>query len=213
MIRTPLTLASLALFTFACGAPSSEEPAKDAEPVGSGSTGGTSASNARPDPNEKEPAPNAPLVFAASEGWTEETPANPMRKAQYVLPGAPVNGADATAVVFHFPAGAGTVDANIERWASQFEQADGSSSMDRIQRMQRRVDGMLVHEVQIGGRYVAETSPGSGERLDEAEWKMMAAVFESDHGNYYLKCVGPRATIDHWAGSIRGFVTRTRRQR
>ena len=115
--------------------------------------------------------------------------------------------------MFYFPAGAGTIDANIERWASQFEQPDGSSSMDRLQRMQRRVDGMMGHEIHVAGRYVAETRPGSGERLDEPDWKMMAAVFESDHGNYWLKCVGPEKTIDHWAGSIRGFVTRTRRQR
>ena len=209
-----VSAAILALFTSACGtkSPDVQYSPSETPPANAPGNGGTAASDARPDPNAKQPAPNAPLVFTAQEGWVEEPPANSMRKAQYVLPGQ--GGADdATAVVYHFQGGAGSVDMNIERWAGQFEQADGTPSMDHVQRMQRRVDGMLVHEVKLSGKYVAETSPGSGEHVSHEDWSLMAAVLESDHGNYFVKCVGPAATIRHWAGSIRGFVTQTKRQR
>lgn len=170
------------------------------------------AATARPEAGEAKPArtPGAPLRFTAQDGWIEEAPRSTTRKAQYRLPRANGDSADAELVVYFFSDGGGSLEANLQRWASQFEQPDGSRSLDVMRRSQRSVAGMAVHEVDLAGTYVAETSPGSGQRLNEPGWRMLASIVESDHGPYYAKLVGPRDTVAHWEASYRRSISQIR---
>jgi hypothetical protein len=170
------------------------------------------AATARPEADETRPArtPGAPLLFAAREGWIEEAPRGTMRKAQYRLPRAGGDPADAELVVYFFSGSGGSLEANLERWASQFEQPDGRRSIDVMRRSQRSVAGMPVHEIDLAGTYVAETAPGSGERVNEPGWRMLASIVESDHGPYYAKLVGPRDTVARWEASYRRFISQIR---
>lgn len=162
------------------------------------------------------PAPHAriagePLAFEPPADWAVETPTSPMRKAQYLLPHAEGDAKDAECVVYFFgDMGGGGVDANVERWCSQFEQPDGRDSKDLLVRSERSVAGMPVHEVQLSGTYVAETAPGSGERVNEPGYRMIAAIVESDHGAYYVKLVGPAATVAKHESAFRDFIGRVR---
>jgi hypothetical protein len=151
---------------------------------------------------EQPREPGAPLVFTAQEGWAEEEPSSGMRTAQYAL-------GEASLVVFHFGAAGGTVEANFERWASQFEQPGGDDRSIGASR-ERTVSGMPVHEMYMSGTYVAETAPGSGERVNHEGWKMMAAIIESDHGPYYVKLTGPEEVVRHWAPSYDAFLEAVR---
>jgi hypothetical protein len=129
-----------------------------------------------------------------------------MRKAQFRLPGAEGNG-DATLVVYYFGAGGGGgVEANLERWAGQFEQPDGSDSHAAMKSSKRTVKGVSVTDVALGGTYVAETSPGSGERLREEGWRMLASILEVPSGAHYVKLVGPAATVARWEASYKSFI-------
>lgn len=130
-----------------------------------------------------------------------------MRKAQYVLPRAEKDTEDASLVVFYFSAQAGTPQANIDRWAQQFEQPDGRESSAAIVNAMRTVNGMSVHDVDLSGTYVAETVPGSGQRLRKEGWRMLASIVEAKEGPYYAKLVGPAATVKHWEPSFRNFVS------
>lgn len=146
---------------------------------------------AAPAPSAQGPAAGA-LVFAAQPEWIEETPANEMRKAQYRLPH---EAGEASLVVFHFAAQGGTLEANLARWAGQFEQPDGGDSMARLTRSERRIADLDVLLVDLSGTYVAETFPGSGERVREEGWRMLTAVIETPQGPYYAKLVGPAETV------------------
>jgi hypothetical protein len=149
----------------------------------------------------------APLAFAAPQGWISETPASSMRKAQYRVPKSEGDAEDAECVVYYFGAGGGGgLDANIERWCSQFEQPDGRDSRAVLVTSERQVAGMPVHEVELGGTYVAETAPGSGVRVNKPGFAMRGAIIESDHGAYYAKLVGPAATVAKQADAFRGLV-------
>ena len=129
-----------------------------------------------------------------------------MRKAQFRLPGEG-GAADASLVVYHFGAsGGGGVEANLERWAGQFEQPDGSSSRAAMKSTARTLKGVPVTDVDLGGTYVAETSPGSGERVREEGWRMLASILQSSAGDYYVKLVGPAPTIARWEASYERFV-------
>ena len=168
----------------------------------------TSAATAIPelDANAPRRTPGTPLTFPTPEGWMSETPANAMRKAQFGLPRAESDDQDASVIVFFFGSAGGSLQMNMQRWASQFEQPDGGVPMDRMTHTQRTVNGMPVAEFELAGTYVAETFPGSGERVHHEGWRMLASVIESDHGPYYVKLVGPAATTSRWEASYRAFV-------
>lgn len=159
-----------------------------------------------PSPAAATPARSGELRFTAQPDWITETPTSSMRKAQYRLPGAD-RSADASLVVFYFgPGGGGGIEANLERWAGQFEQPDESDPRAALKSSKRTLNGLAVTEAETSGTYVAETSPGSGERLNEPGWRMLAAIFEAPEGAYYVKLVGPAATVERWQASYRSFL-------
>ncbi len=161
----------------------------------------------------KAPAPavareaGTALAFEAPKGWIAETPSSSMRKAQFRVPKSEGDAEDAECVVYYFGAGGGGgVEANLERWCSQFEQPDGRESSAVLARSERQVGGMAVHEAELSGTYVAETAPGSGVHLNKPGFAMRGAIIESDHGAYYAKLVGPATTVAKQATAFRGLV-------
>jgi len=148
----------------------------------------------------------APLVFACQEGWIEEQPSSDMRAVQYRLTGAGIDSGDASLVVYHFGGAGGSAEANLERWVSQFEQPDGSPSADRMERQEGVLNGRAILEVELSGIFVAETFPGSGERVHRPNTRMLAAILQSDHGPYYIKMVGPASAVIRWEPSYRAFL-------
>ncbi len=150
--------------------------------------------------------PYTPLVFTAQAGWIAEEPESAMRKAQYRLTNEEGDFEHASLVVYHFGESAGSAEENIERWCGQFEQSDGRLSSEVATRSVREIAGMTVHELRLGGRYVAETSPGSGEYLRKEDWLLLAAIVETKHGPYYVKLVGPAPTVERWEASYHAFL-------
>ena len=57
---------------------------------------------------------------------------------------------------------------------------------------------------------MAETAPGSGERVNKPGFRMRAAILESDHGAYYVKLVGPAATVEQHGKAFGDFIGRVR---
>ena len=121
----------------------------------------------------------------------------PTRTAQYELY------PDVRLVFYHFgDSGAGSVEANIERWIDQFVQPDGESSRDRAQIHTMQRGGLPIRRIDLSGTYVAETRPGSGEHLNEPDYRLLAAVIETEAGPFYLKLVGPEDIIGSRAGTF-----------
>ncbi len=209
-MRTILPSALLLSLACSCAGPA-PDPAPASEPAAAQAP--QPAASPAPAPAAQPAASparvaGAPLEFTTQPGWVVESPGSGMRKAQYKLPGE--GAGDASLVVYYFGAQAGTLEANLERWASQFEQEDGSDSRAQLVKRERTVAGMAVIEVELSGTYVAETAPGSGVRVNEPGWRLLAAVIESDHGPYYLKLVGPAGTVERWEASFREFLAAVR---
>jgi hypothetical protein len=162
-------------------------------------------------PGQPSSAGGKSLVFTPVEGWVKETPSSAMRKAQFKLPKQGADTEDGSLVVFMFGRGeGGSVDDNIQRWVGQYEQPDGRPSKDVAQTSTRRVNGMSVTELDVSGTCVAETMPGSGQRLRKENWRTLAAIVESDHGSYFVKAMGPAATMAHWEAGFRQYVSSAR---
>lgn len=153
------------------------------------------------------PLGKGPLVFTPPPGWQSESPTSGMRAAQYRLPAEPGEGQDTTVVVFFFgAAGGGGFEANVARWAGQFEQPAGAPTLERARETSRSVNGMALREVALEGTYVAETFPGSGQRVREEGWALRGAMVEAPTGPYYVRLLGPRAGVERWEPSFRAFL-------
>ena len=205
---TPRRLPTL-LLLLACACDSPPEPVKaPAAPAPQAAPAPKAAPAPQAAPAAAAPAAAAgDLQFTAPPGWVAETPSSKMRKAQYTLPRAEGDAADASLVLYYFGSGGGGGrEANLERWAGQFEQPDGSDSSARMKSSDRTVNGLAVTDVDLSGTYVAETAPGSGERVREEGWRMLASIVETPAGPYYAKLVGPEKTVAHWKASYEAFV-------
>jgi hypothetical protein len=130
-----------------------------------------------------------------------------MRVAQFKLPKADGDNEDAELVLYYFGANqGGTPGANIDRWTSMMQQADGSPSKDKAKTESLTINGLKVSTVDVIGKYTAEMAPGSGKFYDNANYRLRAAVIETAKGNYFLKLVGPAKTVGRWEQSFTDFV-------
>jgi hypothetical protein len=196
-------LVPLALALAACES-NPPAPAKAAPPAAPSASKPAPAPVAEPQP-AAEPAPA--LVLTPQKGWVVEKPANAMRKGQYTLPHAEGDSEDATLMVHYFGGQGGSKDTNLKRWASQFEQPDGSSSEEKLKSSTRTIAGMEVLDAELSGTYVAETAPGSGVHLNKPGWRMFAAIVSTKDGPWYFKLVGPEATVAKWEASYQAFLS------
>jgi hypothetical protein len=133
------------------------------------------------------------LSFKAPASWKKDTPKSPMRKAQMKL--APVKGDDEPAelVVFVFPTSAGTVEANIDRWEKQFIDADKNVPKAKVEK--KKGINVDVTRVEVAGRYVAAVMPGSADKNDKPNYRLLGAIVETKNGGYYFKLTGPEKTV------------------
>jgi hypothetical protein len=152
------------------------------------------------------------LEFVVPSTWVVEQPTSSVRKAQLRLPGG--GDGDAELVIYNFgttPEAGGSVEANFVRWCGQFVQADGRDSMEVAVRREAEISGMAVHTIDIGGRYVAPIRPGSPEKHDKPEHRLLGSVIISPEGKYFLKLLGPSATVEKHAARYEEFLRSLKR--
>lgn len=147
------------------------------------------------------------LRFKAPSEWVVEKPSSSMRLAQYKLPKAEGDGEDASLVIYFFGENqGGSVQANLERWVSQFEQPDGSSSSSKAKLETITVNQLQISMIDLSGTYVAETAPGSGVRHNNPDYRLRAAVIETRKGAHYVKLVGPSKTVSRWEKAFNAYL-------
>lgn len=142
-----------------------------------------------------------PFSLQVPASWTERPSASNMRAAEFHLP-APA-GADAEVIVYHFgESGAGGVDANIDRWVSQFQLPDGSKASRAVAKIEKKqLAGQEVTLVSLSGRYVA-APPGGGPTVDKPDQTLHAAIVPSPRGPYYFRLLGATSAVQAQAGAF-----------
>ncbi|MFN2577012.1 MAG: hypothetical protein ABR607_04915 [Pyrinomonadaceae bacterium] len=147
------------------------------------------------------------LHFKAPDGWTAEQISSSMRVAQYKLSKAQGDKEDASLVLYYFGASqGGTAQANIDRWISQIQQSDGSSSKDKAKTETMTVNGLKLTTVDVTGTYTAEMAPGSKTFHNDENYRLRAAVIETPKGNYFVKLAGPAKTVARWDESYTDYL-------
>jgi hypothetical protein len=107
-----------------------------------------------------------------------------MRIATYRVPGA---GDDQSAEMSVARAG-GTIDANIQRWIDQFDQAGQDT------RTEKTIRGLNVTIVEVAGTYLGGGMPGAPSSAHPG-WALLAAIVQTPGSPYFFKLIGPAATL------------------
>jgi hypothetical protein len=133
------------------------------------------------------------LTCQAPTSWKSNLPGSAMRKAELKVP--PVEGDEEPAelVVFAFPGGAGSVDANIKRWQGQFKDADGNPP--RIESRTMKGKNVDVTRVETAGHYYPMTFPGQPKQVDRPNYRLLGAIAQTGDTGYFFKMVGPDRTM------------------
>ena len=133
------------------------------------------------------------ISFKAPAAWKKEQPKSAMRRAQLKVEPVKGDSEPAELVLFVFPNGAGTIEANIERWESQFMGADGKTPSAKVEK--KKGANVDVTRVEIAGRYVAAVVPGGAEKNDKADSRLLGAIVQTKTAGYFFKMVGPDKTM------------------
>ena len=122
-------------------------------------------------------------------GWKSEGQ-RPMRLATYTLaPGAEC------AVYFFGTGQGGSVDANIDRWVGQFQQADGKPSKSTAKIAKRTIHGLPVTTVDVSGAYTGMGGPTAQAGAPVPGYRLLAAIAEGPQGSVFFKFTGPAKIV------------------
>jgi hypothetical protein len=131
------------------------------------------------------------VKFQAPAAWKSVPSTSSMRRA--VLKIQPIEGDDfpGELVVYAFPGGAGSVEANIERWQKQFKDKDGNPP--KIETKTVKGKNVDVTRAETSGHYFpAQFGRPEPDRPDA---RLLGAIVQTDQASYFIKLVGPNKTL------------------
>jgi len=155
---------------------------------------------------------NIPARIGSAGGLRWEIPgdwaigeSNQMRAATYIIPPAGGDNEHAECAVFYFSAGqGGAVQANIDRWISQMEQPDGSSSAGKAKMSNTKINGLKFTFLDISGTYRLAAGPMMQLKEKKPGYRMIGAIAEGPDGPVFFKFVGPSMTVEN---AYKSFMT------
>ncbi len=130
------------------------------------------------------------ITLQIPKSWKKERPTSRLRLAQFSIPAVSGDKQDSELAVF--PPFGGSIQANVERWISQFESKGRELKMTQGSTEQGRyvlVELTGTYKRPIGPPFARMTQP-------TPNWKMMAVILSSkEGGNFFLKLTGPQKTV------------------
>jgi len=103
--------------------------------------------------------------------------------------------------VFYFgPDQGGDINANIERWQSQFENPTPT------QRSSKNMHGMDVTLVQIAGTYLAPAGMMMAPTGKKENFRLLGAIVPAPQGLVFFKLTGPAKTVGEAESEFNALV-------
>ncbi len=117
-----------------------------------------------------------------------------MRVVTYELPAAKGDSEGGELAVFYFGQGqGGGVQANVDRWVSQFTQPDGSESAKKAKVTTSKRGGHPTTEVDLEGTYASGGMMGPA--VKKPGYRLRGAIVEAPEGAVFFKLTGPEKTV------------------
>jgi hypothetical protein len=192
--------------------PNEAAPSASPAPVGTTETGGAHPATGAQDPHagmglqleqqqqqDRHPVPDesgmmdvGAIAFKVPGKFALQQPKSSMRRAQLSASGA---AGPADLIVYFFgPQGAGTTKDNIDRWVGQFTNPDGTPVSDAKQ-TSSKVSGFDVTKLEVAGQFTTGMGGPGQQDAPRAGQRLLAAIVETDGGPFYIKFIGPSATV------------------
>ena len=115
-----------------------------------------------------------------------------MRKAQFTA-------GDAEVVFFYFgPGGGGGVQANVDRWMKQFQDAKNQKVENK------NVGGVKVIYARATGTFM--TGRPFGPKTPKKGYALLGAIIEGKQGAIFVKMTGPEASVQANADKMKSMV-------
>jgi len=154
----------------------------------------------------------AGITWAFPNTWTV-APDKPMRSATYIVQPAEGDTDSAECVVYYFgPSSGGGKDANLQRWAGQFEQPDGSSSMDKAKMGEEKINDLNVSTIDLSGTYLVASGPMMQVSGKKEGYRLLGAIVEGPQGSIFFKMTGPDKTMAASEGDFNELIASLEQQ-
>jgi hypothetical protein len=148
-----------------------------------------------------------PFTLVPPKDWKEIPVTSSVRAAQFTISDKKDEQADLV-VTFFGPNGVGPVDANIDRWVGQVQQANGKPSKDIAKIEQVKIAGQDATLVSVSGHVMTQQmGPSSPPAVDITDGGLIGAIVTSPSGPYYFKITGYKKTLDAAAPKFRAMLT------
>lgn len=181
-------LAALLLVLAGCGKDAQEKPGQQQVP---------SLSQAP----ASSPTSAGGIRWTMPGSWKLEAE-RPMRVATYTVSAAEGEADAGECAAYYFGADqGGDVQANVDRWAAQFEGVTGREQSTS------EVAGMPVTNVTISGSYLAPSGPMMQSQGKKEHYKLLGAIIDAPKGRVFFKFTGPEKTIDAAKGDFEALVS------
>ncbi len=137
------------------------------------------------------------ILLTAPAAWTRKATKSSFVAAEFSLPRADGDSADGRLTI---STAGGGVDANIDRWKSQFKPQPKSMSQEDVE-----IAGLKAKIVDLSGDFNDQRGPfGPGEL--RSDYRMIAAVIPVGGQLHFIKATGPQKTIASHAAAIQQFI-------
>jgi hypothetical protein len=132
------------------------------------------------------------LKFQAPESWKSSPPTTQMRRAELKV--EPQKGDDypAELVVFAFPGGAGSVEANLKRWQGLFKDKEGN--LPKMESKTVEGKNTKVTRAETSGDY-HPAQFGARREPDRPDARLLGAIVVTDDVSYFIRMIGPDKTM------------------
>jgi hypothetical protein len=188
----------------------------DEAPAGAPPTAAERAADTLPIPGQPGQAPsgNSPMggagrvVWSVPQGWTQQPASSNMRIAQYAVDGP---GGPGECVVYYFgPNQGGDSMANAQRWAGQFSQPDGRSSLDLMTMTEVEGGQLPVRVVEVTGTYEGGMTMSQQPFEPKAGYMLLGGIADGPDAPWFFKFTGPEETVRAQKEAFVGLMTSVR---
>jgi hypothetical protein len=134
------------------------------------------------------------VTLELPENWIQEKPSSSMRVVQFFVK----DNEDLVIAGFYFGNRDNMVDANINRWKSQFTKVNNLDKKDFA--------GGKAVLVEIEGTYKKRPSEMVAEFEEEPSYKTLAAIVSTDNAPYFFKMLGPADKVNNEVKNFENFL-------
>jgi hypothetical protein len=141
------------------------------------------------------------IELTAPAEWRRVPAASSVLAAEFILPRGEGDQEDGRLTI---STAGGSVEANIDRWKSQFKPAPQDASQEEI-----TAGGLKVTIVDLSGTFNDQRGPFAP-ATPRPNFRMIGAVIPVDGQSHFIKATGPKSTIAHQEEAIRQFIRSVR---